>query len=180
LTKNYTCLTEEGGLNAYYEEMPHTIKDAIAFSNSLGEQYIWIGALCIIQDDDDHNAERISRVASIYVSFVFTPIVTSSEDAVSGIPGVLRTDRETAAKLATYPMPLHPGLHCARRKDLIDEYFHTEHSRRGWTFQERLISRRRDYLLGTQASFQCQSAISSEDRFDSAVDSLNLLNPLIE
>ena len=35
-----------------YEGLPRTIKDAIAVTKSLGLNYLWIDALCIIQDDE--------------------------------------------------------------------------------------------------------------------------------
>lgn len=35
------------------EHIPRTISDAIRITSLLGERYLWVGSLCIIQDDDD-------------------------------------------------------------------------------------------------------------------------------
>ncbi len=46
--------------------LPHTIRDAIRVTEGIGEQYIWVDALCIIQDDEVDKAEQIKSMAAIY------------------------------------------------------------------------------------------------------------------
>lgn len=52
--------------NMPYAQLPQTIKDAIQVTMDLGLRYLWIDALCIIQDSDQDKAEQISRMADIY------------------------------------------------------------------------------------------------------------------
>jgi hypothetical protein len=47
---NITQLEDPDGLKAFENEMPQTMKDAIALAEILGERYIWIDRLCVIQD----------------------------------------------------------------------------------------------------------------------------------
>jgi hypothetical protein len=49
-----------------YTQFPQTIKDAIQVTMDMGLQYLWIDALCIIQDSDKDKAEQISRMAETY------------------------------------------------------------------------------------------------------------------
>ncbi|KAM0247621.1 hypothetical protein ACHAQJ_009761 [Trichoderma viride] len=49
-----------------YIQFPQTIKDAIQITMDLGLQYLWIDALCIIQDSDQDKAEQVSRMAEVY------------------------------------------------------------------------------------------------------------------
>lgn len=47
-------------------ELPNTIKDAIIFVRTLGERYLWIDALCIVQDDSVQIEHHIPRMDIIY------------------------------------------------------------------------------------------------------------------
>lgn len=42
--------------------LSRTFHDAVAVSRRLGEQYLWIDSLCIIQDDDEDKAKEIPRM----------------------------------------------------------------------------------------------------------------------
>ena len=62
---------EKRNVEAWCIEMPHTrlpqtIKDAVQVTMGLGLDYLWVDALCIIQDSDSDKAEEISRMGDIY------------------------------------------------------------------------------------------------------------------
>jgi len=47
-----TSATLETYISSLPADLPGTIKDAILVTRSLGFRYLWVDALCIIQDDD--------------------------------------------------------------------------------------------------------------------------------
>jgi Heterokaryon incompatibility protein (HET) len=173
---NLDTLCEPRGLEAFHNEIPQTVQDAISLTKSFGERYIWIDTLCIVQDDTDHKAEQIAKMANIYGNSVLTILAAGSDNAASGIPCILDHGRN----LDTFPVPNYPGLHCTWRDDFVADYYESRHSQRGWTFQERLMAPRCLYLLRGQVYFQCRNATWSEDR-DGRLDDgqgTRLLSPM--
>lgn len=55
LKSNFEDLRKPGVLldGDIAEQLPRTIRDAIAIVRLLGEKYLWVDSLCIIQDDDE-------------------------------------------------------------------------------------------------------------------------------
>ncbi|KAF5695402.1 hypothetical protein FDENT_485 [Fusarium denticulatum] len=47
-------------------ELPETLQDAVCISRNLGFKFIWIDALCIVQDDENDWAEQSALMADIY------------------------------------------------------------------------------------------------------------------
>ncbi|OAX31577.1 hypothetical protein K503DRAFT_72301, partial [Rhizopogon vinicolor AM-OR11-026] len=59
-----------GGLDI--DMLPGTISDTIQLVRQLDERYLWIDALCIVQDDSDDKAVQIGVMELIYGSSTFT------------------------------------------------------------------------------------------------------------
>ncbi|KAF8161872.1 hypothetical protein BJ912DRAFT_935747 [Pholiota molesta] len=47
--------------------LPQTIADAILVANKLGLRYLWVDALCIIQDSAEDKVRELGAMAHIYV-----------------------------------------------------------------------------------------------------------------
>ncbi|KAJ4176814.1 hypothetical protein NW759_017495, partial [Fusarium solani] len=189
---NLDTLKGTQGLMKFYNKIPQTIRDGIDFVASIGESYIWVDSLCIIQDDAIHKEEQISGMATIYGNSLFTIVAASGQDANSGLSGVAGQPR----RIDMRPLPSRPGLFIIPKPSLLDDFYQTLYNDRAWTFQERLLSRRCIYLLNNQAYFQCRVGILSEDCDDSfgtelpnlkppldipspSVTELSILNPLL-
>jgi hypothetical protein len=65
--------------------LPRTVRDAITLTRDIGMQYIWIDALCIVQDDFEHMKSQILKMHRIYGEAAVTIIAASSEDADGGL-----------------------------------------------------------------------------------------------
>ncbi|TVY41806.1 hypothetical protein LSUB1_G001187 [Lachnellula subtilissima] len=66
------------------DSLPQTLKDAVIITRRLGQQYLWVDALCILQDDNEAKQEEISRMSQIYKNSVFTIQAASSNSVAQG------------------------------------------------------------------------------------------------
>ena len=67
--KNCVQLGESGAL--HLDCLPQTIVDAIKVVEMIGECYLWVDALCIIQDDRDDQAIHMPSMGHIYGGALF-------------------------------------------------------------------------------------------------------------
>jgi hypothetical protein len=61
------------------------MRDAITIVRSLGYRYLWIDALCIIQDSTDNWFSEASKMSSVFSGAVLTLAVADAEDHTKGI-----------------------------------------------------------------------------------------------
>jgi hypothetical protein len=54
------------------DTLPQTIFDALVVTRGIGLQYLWVDAMCIIQDDCDDMAEQIGQMYAVYRSAYVT------------------------------------------------------------------------------------------------------------
>ncbi|EJT81597.1 hypothetical protein GGTG_01575 [Gaeumannomyces tritici R3-111a-1] len=66
ITLNKDRLAKPGSLvDGEYGKLPQTIKDAIVLTDALAIDYLWIDALCILQDGDSDKGVQIAAMAQI-------------------------------------------------------------------------------------------------------------------
>ncbi|OQE25386.1 hypothetical protein PENSTE_c006G01446 [Penicillium steckii] len=70
--KTTTSSLEKNMENIAMNSLPKTIHDAVLLCRVLGVRYLWVDALCIIQDDRDDWERESSEMAQIYESSCFT------------------------------------------------------------------------------------------------------------
>ncbi|KAI8938245.1 hypothetical protein NX059_005905 [Plenodomus lindquistii] len=163
LTKNYDQLCHPGSLSS--QPLTQTIRDAMSFVKSLGERYLWIDTVCIIQDDKVNKAKAIAQMCSIYSRAVATIVSLSGQSADAGLPGIPPTARNNQA------LYICPGLHITERS-ILDQMMKTYnydtedcvYNTRAWTFQERLLSNRSIIFVDEQVYFHCKQHLLCEDR----------------
>lgn len=140
--------------------IPATIRDAMTLVHAIGERYLWVDSLCIIQNDLEMLQAEITRMGSIYSKALFTIIAASGNSADSGLPGVERGSRAQVQKALGFAgcgllpvIGMTPGG--------IDD---TPWAQRAWTFQERILSNRVLVFSESQAYWGCRAAVHSEER----------------
>ena len=152
-----------------HDDLPQTISDAIAVVEMLGERYLWVDALCIIQDNEDDLAAHLPLMGYIYEGALMTIIAASSTDANSGLPGV-RQSRSPQhvigplgeGALLSCPSPMLEEI----LQFSLDSHHYLQNSRwntRGWTLQEKLFSRRCLYFTEEQIYWECKMDSWCED-----------------
>lgn len=162
------------------DELPRTFRDAIEVTKALGKRYLWIDALCIMQDEngiEDWRTESVLMEAYYFNSFC-TIAATVSGDVTQG----LFRERNVDA----FHMPvlrLRDSLGGTTPYILLDasgwdptEGNRAVLSRRAWVWQERLLSRRVLHFGKDQLAFECRHGLVTElhPRLDSAVGVLSV------
>lgn len=148
----------KGGLSCL--SLPNTILDAIHLAKLIGYRYLWVDALCIVQDDSSIRHHQIAQMYNIYQCADVTIVAAGGSDCSQAIPGV-SLDRKAFQR---YKLHNIPGLPLMKLPESTVYSITDSHWKaRGWTFQEELCSQRLLVLLPECAVFTCPSAICRED-----------------
>ena len=161
-TKTRPVLESAGGLNDTSVTLGQTLRDAVKVTKDLGLRYLWIDALCILQDDDDDKADIISRMSAIYGHAVVTIIASTNTRPAEGLPGVGSVPRSRAQVVSQVQgNSLAAAMHDVRLPygEIEDSVWNS----RAWTFQERHLSQRAVYFTGSQMYFTCPHEVVFED-----------------
>jgi hypothetical protein len=86
--ENVKKLCTPGGLDRIGGTIPKTITDAMSLVRLLGERYLWVDALCIVQDDNASKRSMIDSMHIVYQNAFLTLIAATGTDANAGLPGV--------------------------------------------------------------------------------------------
>jgi hypothetical protein len=97
LTKaNMRELLIVGSIEAVWDMLPRTIRNAIDLTNSLGLHYLWVDALCLLQNDHEDLQLGVSVMDYIYEWSLLTIIAASGHNADAGLPGVHEGSRKVS------------------------------------------------------------------------------------
>lgn len=152
--------------------LPRTILDAITVSKELGQRYLWVDSLCIMQDDAVYQKQQIGIMDTIYASATLTLIAAGGNNADTGFPGVSTWSRDSWRQISTVQdMELSNAL--PRLKNIIEV---SVWNSRGWTYQERMFSHRSLVFAESQTYYGCSQAVGYEqpDRLTSAMRNIDL------
>jgi hypothetical protein len=140
--------------------LPNTIADAVALCRNIGIQYLWVDALCILQDHDSAEwNDEANNMDKIYSFAAFTLAINSSADSNEGFRySKTKVPQRRASSDATLAYNiLRPGpksLQEARNKSPLDC--------RGWAFQEERLSPRILHWTANGAFWSCLTGSCSE------------------
>lgn len=139
--------------------MPATVRDAMPyFTKAMGQRYLWVDRLCIIQDDDRHKAEQLKRMSSIYANSYFIIVAVDGNNADYGLRGV-------SGPSSARSHPLHFSAACQMMKAPSSEsqFNVKEWHKRGWTYQERTLSKRNIVFFEGTAFWECRGPRGNMD-----------------
>jgi hypothetical protein len=133
-------------------------RDTFALARTLGIQFVWIDALCIIQGDIQDWEHESKLMARVYGNAFLTVIAARSSDARNSF---ILNHLQQRAPACQIPID-ESGSESAfvgvkRSRDLGP----TE--TRGWCFQEKLLGRRTIIFAPEQLVFSCRSRTYYED-----------------
>jgi hypothetical protein len=144
----------------YASLLPATVRDAIHVTSYCGERYLWVDAICIVQDSDSSTLDNeLSRMAAIYATSVLTLIAGDGDDAQHGLRGLRGSTEPRALFQDTIPFGKHQLVKENNQLSFsTNTYYH-----RAWTFQEYIFSKRRLLFQDGIVRWKCTTATWHED-----------------
>jgi hypothetical protein len=142
------------------DSLPQTILDAIEVTRKLDIRYLWIDALCIIQDSHNDKQHEIVHMDAIYNNSYVT---ISAASAASASIGFLHRRPQLHSQPLEIPLRLQPRDEVATSIMYDDsqlplfEIKNNPIEQRGWTLQEKLLSRRVLFYGATRLQWICRS-----------------------
>lgn len=190
LKSNYT----ERKARIAFDSLPRTLQDAVRITRSLSIKFLWIDALCIVQDAPDDWERESSSMSSIFAHSTVTIAADGAAHCHEGccvasehrnrtimrIPcrGLQRKDQE--GKFIGYGEESFIYV----RKPGIENESNGSHAQqfakrpiidtRAWTMQERLLAPRILHYTASELVWEC--AVESKCECKVAVKEANILN----
>ena len=130
--------------------LPLAVEDLRNLLERLGERFLWVDLLCVVQDNEADKQWYIPRMGAIYSGSLFTVVANGINSSQDGLPCV-RPDARLTSQITcdidgvTLISCLEPKfMFCSdpqavskfRKDDIVPPW-----ETRGWTLQERLLAR---------------------------------------
>ncbi|KAK0666960.1 heterokaryon incompatibility protein-domain-containing protein [Cercophora samala] len=151
-----------------FQDLPVVIREAVAVARSLSLGYLWVDALCILQDDESDWEAESSQMGQIYGgSYITIGSLTPSCNISFLNPEVPQTNIDFRSKInpnvrGQYSISLYYCTHLGGGANIVSpRLMQSRWSRRGWTLQESLLSARLLCYEESNISLRC----SDETRY---------------
>lgn len=143
-------------------------------TRALGLRYLWIDSLCIHQDSAEDWAAEDSQMDKIYKCAWVTLAATSASSSEDGFLNYLLQDRIFTMCLPSYSSDhsdlTNPNACCIHARYMKQgnssrfepDVDNTVWNSRGWTLQERHLSRRTIHFSKSQIFWECRRSVESE------------------
>ncbi|KAG9229422.1 heterokaryon incompatibility protein-domain-containing protein [Amylocarpus encephaloides] len=146
--------------------LPQLFQDAMEVAVYLGVRYIWLGALCIIQDSLDDWSYESARMTNVYANSYCTIAAAASadpndslfkerspEDILSGI-AECNTTQGNVPVIGTFAILERDSWHREFEASVLQL--------RGWCFQERILAPRTIHFATPQLLWECDAILQNE------------------
>ena len=155
LTKNNLPKFEETIL---LTKLPKTFQDAIQLTRLLGVQYLWIDALCIVQDDQNDWKRESTAMCSVFENAIFSISAVAASDSHSGM---LHERNHPSVQVEVNGTQV--GVR--RKLDSLPEAMASSRlETRAWCYQERLLPKGILHIAPAQMYWECGTCTASETR----------------
>lgn len=164
------------------DELPASIQDAVELTRCLGVQYLWVDALCIVQDDTKDWVHESARMSDVYAQALLTISASSVSSSRYSFLHQSRGNKEVLFHWRSPETsksvditgnstddPATPGGILAVRKATLSG-FHQDHyddiidptMTRAWTLQEHTLSARLICFSTDELQWTCRTLRACE------------------
>ncbi|KAK8232501.1 heterokaryon incompatibility protein-domain-containing protein, partial [Phyllosticta capitalensis] len=149
-----------------WNSLPKTFQDAISFVRSLGESYIWIDSLCIVQDWPDDWNQEASKMADVFSNSYLTLAATKSTNSTESLfsklddkhkpyPYKVKGNWRTHTLYFRKPLDHLPI-------DLADAFQRAPLLLRAWVYQELVLSPRTLHFGDQELLWDCKEVATCQ------------------
>ncbi|KAB8219610.1 hypothetical protein BDV33DRAFT_231470 [Aspergillus novoparasiticus] len=144
-----------------FSELSHTFREALEIAAGIGLQYIWIDALCILQDDDHDWARESAKMGDVYRHAAITINAFASADGMGQC-----TTAYPPNNLVDYACRIGGEVYVHEEDGGFADVYELEGiiQTRGWVFQEEQLSPRRLYCGKHHLVWKCAEMWARNDR----------------
>jgi hypothetical protein len=144
--------------------LPCNFREAIIVTRGLGERYLWIDSLCIVQDDDQEWEEQSINMGLVYANAKCVLSAAASGNSNGGCFRPRDLFRSDCVLRRRWNRAL--VVRSQERSDLVRLFKRKIESapltKRGWTFQERYLASRILHFGSGVVLFECNKLIASD------------------
>jgi Heterokaryon incompatibility protein (HET) len=149
------------------ELLPQTIRDAFLVAQKLDIRYIWVDALCIIQDNADDWDSEAKRMGAIYANSYFTIAATAAKDSREGFLWPRTLSRVSVPFRRSATSESEGTVYFRQLSDFLRDHqeyvLNSPLQQRAWVLQETLLSRRIVHFSSKQIYWECRYTFGAED-----------------
>ncbi|KAF2488424.1 HET-domain-containing protein, partial [Lophium mytilinum] len=156
-------MTTPGFFNTAEGEPAQTIRDTMTMVQQLGYRYAWVDALCIVQDDAENVTENVDRMDQVYQGAHLAIVAAAGQNAYHGLPGVSTPRNEHQLRVRIKGITI-----CSMLENANGAITFTRWNTRGWTYQERLLSKRLVTFTTSQVFYQCDRGCDYQEQYHHA------------
>jgi Heterokaryon incompatibility protein (HET) len=146
-------------------DLPQTFRHAVELTNSLSLQYLWIDALCILQNNKADWERESSAMAGIYSGAILNIAASAAIDSNGGLftsrnplditPCVISVSNKA---LQWENEPCAVWIEDLGKRHIADAPL----NKRAWVLQERLLAPRTVHFTPTKMFWECPEHLASE------------------
>ncbi|KPM34908.1 hypothetical protein AK830_g11661 [Neonectria ditissima] len=153
---------EDAYVNMPMSSLSSTIQDAVTVTKQIGLRYLWVDALCIIQDSVDDKYTEIAKMADYYQNASITIIAASASGSDGGFLAPKTSPRslepESASCQLQLPMIFLDGnVGVIRAECCTWDYGDSPEplDRRAWAYQEHILCQRAVIFGTSTMTWRC-------------------------
>ncbi|KAF1953248.1 HET-domain-containing protein [Byssothecium circinans] len=164
-----TANIQEFSIGISMHDLPQNFQDAIVLCQNMQIRYLWIDSLCILQSGDGSDADwhfHVTEMRRIYSNCIVNIAASCAADAQGGF--LVRRESDLIKPVVVLWPIKHKEVSYSKRCGfpqkpyLFVSYPPENHlfqdlplNRRGWVFQERLLSPRVIHFYSDQVHWEC-------------------------